>query len=137
MGDLWHYYTAEWLSIRIPGSDSHRHRWKVNRWWEVVQEGVTRFGKTYGILRNTQHLYRRDRLMKQAIGCLTTACALDASRTGFDNALLQLQTDVEKWLHSNEMMVDIQKRSAGLGLMDTGAEFYKKKPKNETLSNRP
>ena len=41
-GDLWAYGTEQWLTHRIPNSDSNRSRWPLSPEWQVIQQASLR-----------------------------------------------------------------------------------------------
>jgi hypothetical protein len=41
-GDLWAYGTEQWLTHRIPNSDSNRSRWPLSPEWQVIQHASQR-----------------------------------------------------------------------------------------------
>jgi len=88
------------MIIRVPGGDSHRHKWPANNWWKVIQDGLTLFGKAYGVLRNKQHPYRYEHLMQQLRGVLVTTMALDCVRYGIELGSFQASRKVKEMLNS-------------------------------------
>jgi hypothetical protein len=116
--DLWRYYTNDWLTIRTPTSDSHKHRWPIAEWWQVVQNGIGLFGQAYGVLRDKQHVYRYDRLIKQASGVTISAAALLCSRYGLDYALQKIKQDIDELLNSPDFRLDVYKRSSRTATME-------------------
>jgi len=76
-GSLWHYFTHEWLTHRIPSDDETRSRWPVSEQWQCVQRarigddavGIERaYGaKQSGVLAN---------LMPSLVGQLANFAAL-------------------------------------------------------------
>lgn len=98
--DMWRYYTGDWLTIRVQGADSHRHRWAVADWWREVQSGFTLFGEDSGVLRYSVHSYKYERLMIQAKGVLASATAAAILRFGVEEGCLKVADRIETWFNS-------------------------------------
>ena len=118
LADLWRYFTADWLTIRVPNSDSHRYRWPLAGWWEVVQNGLSLFGQAHGILRNKQHVYKYGRLIKQGMGCTISAAALLCSNYGLDYAIKKVEQEFIQIIHSPDFRLAVFKRSSRSATME-------------------
>jgi len=112
LADIWRYCTGDWLSIRVPDNDSHRYRWPLADWWQVVQGGFTLFGKAYGVLRNKQHQFRQERLMKQAKGVLASAAAVSSASLGVEKGCFSVAKDIHEWLGSEAFPQAVRERKA-------------------------
>jgi hypothetical protein len=49
-GDLWHYATGEWLTLRCPTADTTRARWPLAPEWRQIQQASLR-GEVLGLAR--------------------------------------------------------------------------------------
>ncbi len=96
LADMWRYYTRKWLTIRVPSSDSHRDRWPLADWWQVVQGGLSLFGKAYGVLRNRQHEFKRGRMMKQVKGMLVSILAESSARNDVEHGSLWISREIRE-----------------------------------------
>ena len=114
LADMWRYYTHDWLTIRVPCSDSHRNRWKITDWWKVIQDGLTLFGEAYGLLRMKQHQFRYTHLMKQARGVIASAMAVAASGYGIEHGYFKVSRDIQEWLNSADFKDDVIERMASI-----------------------
>lgn len=74
--DLWRYLTVEWLTIRIIQSDSHRTRWPITGFWQVVQSAGSCFGETVGVSRLKQMKANKDILERNLRGYVFGLAAL-------------------------------------------------------------
>ena len=74
--DLWRYLTAEWLTIRINQKDSHRTRWSITEFWQVVQSAGSCFGEVTGVSRLKQMHSSRDILERNLRGYVYSLTAL-------------------------------------------------------------
>ncbi|AQX74031.1 hypothetical protein B1772_00295 [Dehalococcoides mccartyi] len=118
ISDIWRYCVQDWLTIRTPGNDSHRHRWKIKDWWNVIEEGYSFFGELYGVLRYKQKKCKYDHLMRQARGVLLTAAALCCVSTGTIYATSQVNQETAQWFNSDEFKVEVQNRMIEVGGMN-------------------
>jgi hypothetical protein len=125
LADLWRYYTQDWLSIRTPTADKHKHRWPVAEWWQVIQNGMGLLGQAYGVLRDKQHVYRYDRLLKQVYGVTVSATGLLSQKFGLDGAIFKVKKALLEMIDSPDFRLDVFKRSAQSATMG--------KPKNNHL----
>lgn len=117
LGDIWRYCTCEWLTIRVPCGDSHRNRWAVAEWWQVIQGGVGRFGEPCGVARGRQHEFRYDCLMKQAKGALVSAAAVQSAGLGLAEGCFVAVKDMRDFVTSDGFPDAVRKRSAKVALM--------------------
>lgn len=74
--DLWRYLTVEWLTIRIIQGDSHRNRWPITEFWQVVQNTGSYFGEVAGVSRLKQMTARKDILERNLRGYVFSLAAL-------------------------------------------------------------
>jgi len=74
--DLWRYLTVEWMTIRIIQNDSHRNRWIITEFWQVVQNTGSCFGKTIGVSRLKQMKASKDILERNLRGYVYGLAAL-------------------------------------------------------------
>lgn len=117
LADMWRYYTHDWLTIRIPCGDSHRHRWEVAEWWKVIQDGFTLFGKAYGLLPFKQHQFRYEHLMRQARGVLVSAIAVIGTRFGVEHGYFKVGKDIQEWLNATDFRHDVTERMASMATL--------------------
>lgn len=119
LADMWHYYTSEWLTIRVPCGDSHRDRWVVRDWWLVVQGAFSLFGQAYGVLRDKDKQYQlsQERLMKQAMGVLVSVTALSSARFGVVQGSFMVRREVQERLKSDDFRHDVIERMASMGTL--------------------
>lgn len=110
LADMWRYYTHDWLTIRVPCADSHRHRWEVADWWKVIQDGFTLFGIAYGLLRMRQKQFKYAHLMRQARGVIVSATAVVASTFDIDYGYRKIESDIQEWLKSGDFRNSVIKR---------------------------
>ena len=110
LADMWRYYTCDWLTIRVPGADSHRHRWAVADWWQVAQAGFTLFGEACGVLRNKQHQYRYEHLMQQLRGLMKSATAVASNSNGIEYGCFKVGRDIQEILNSPDYKNDVKER---------------------------
>ena len=76
MPDLWRYLTVEWLTIRIIQNDSHRTRWPITGFWQVVKSAGSCFGETVGVSRLKQMKANKDILERNLRGYVIGLAAL-------------------------------------------------------------
>ena len=74
--DLWRYLTDEWLTIRTIQNDSHRTRWSITDFWQVVQNAGSCFGQVTGVSRLKQMITRKDILERNLRGYVFSLAAL-------------------------------------------------------------
>jgi hypothetical protein len=74
--DLWKYLTSEWLTIRIIHNDSHRTRWPITDFWQVVQSACSCFGQVIGVSRLKQMRASKDILERNLRGYVFSLAAL-------------------------------------------------------------
>ncbi len=94
LADMWRYCTQDWLRIRVKSGDSHRDRWPVAEWWQVVQVGSPVFGKAYGVVRSRQHEFKRGRLMRQLKGLLVSLLAAIAAGYEAEDGLSSIMSQL-------------------------------------------
>lgn len=119
MADMWRYYTHEWLTIRVPCGDSHRNRWPISEWWEMVQDGFNLFGKAYGVIPFKQRSLRYEHLMRQVRGVLISATAVACYRVSMDKGYSTVNNDIKDWFTSNDFHRDVIERMASLANFST------------------
>ena len=116
LADMWRYYTRDWLRIRVRCGDSHRDRWPVAEWWQVVQGSSPVFGKAYGVLRNRQHEFKRGRMMKQLKGLLASILAERSAsyEVEYGSSSISAQTrafrEIQQWFGSLEAWKAVEER---------------------------
>ena len=114
--DMWRYYTRDWLRIRVRCGDSHRDRWPVAEWWQVIQGSSPVFGKAYGVLRNRQHEFKRGRMMKQLKGLLASILAERSAsyevECGSSSISAQARAfrEIQQWFGSLEAWKAVEER---------------------------
>lgn len=111
--DLWRYLTFEWLTIRVNQADSHRTRWPVSSFWQVVQGALGCFGQVTGVSLLRQLIPKKDILERQARGLLYSLAAL-ASRSlagsGIKYGKQYVRYVVNKWLDDKSFEYEVDKR---------------------------
>ena len=81
LGDLWAYFTTEWLSLRRPTrSDSRHSRWPVNRAWKELSSMSFR-SRGYPIVRALSRKGQIEQLAAMAGGCLEGIAAASGCRS--------------------------------------------------------
>jgi hypothetical protein len=111
--DLWRYLTIEWLTIRIIQDDSHRTRWPISQFWQVVQDALPRFGEVTGVSLLKQLVPKKDILERQARGLLYSLAALASkSLAGSDTKYGKryLKYIFNEWLNDPNFNNEIEKR---------------------------
>ena len=116
--DIWRYFTHDWLKVCYPGSDRNQSRWEVKEYWKVIQEGFSLFGQALGVLRYKVKQVRYDHLMQQARGVLVSACAVEASAHGVNEALFKVRKELLDILLCEDYRKDVIARQALVGNMD-------------------
>jgi hypothetical protein len=110
--DLWRELTAEWLTIRIIGNDTHRTRWPMSEFWKVVQNAVSCFGHLTGVSRLKQLKSKKETLESHARGYLLNLAAL-ASKSILDDTEYgkrYIALKVGQWLDDPAFEQEIEKR---------------------------
>jgi hypothetical protein len=116
LADMWRYYTRDWLRIRVKCGDSHRDRWPVAEWWQVVQGGSPVFGKAYGVTRNKQHEFKRGRMMRQVKGMIASILAERSAsyEVEYGSSSISAQTrafrEIQQWFSSLEAWKAVEER---------------------------
>jgi len=113
--DIARYLTQKWFTIRVPGTDSHRHRWAISDFWVMIQNAVSKFGMLSGVSRLRQKRPRLERLKAQARGLLVSIVALDCA--GEDGKTTEagqgtLWDLILAWLNDDHFLWDVQRRRA-------------------------
>jgi hypothetical protein len=111
--DLWRELTVEWLTIRIIQNDSHRTRWPISEFWQVVQNAVSCFGQITGVNRVKQLRSKKDNLESNARGYLLNLAALAAISLGgcdINYGKMWLFNFVEKVVYDPAFEQEIEKR---------------------------
>ena len=114
MADMWRYYTNEWLTIRVPGKDTHRNRWPVSEWWKTIQDGFNLFGKAYGVIPLKKRSLRYEHLMRQVRGVLISATAVACYKVSLEKGYSTVNNDIKDWFESNDFQKDVVERMASL-----------------------
>lgn len=113
--DLWRYLTEEWLTMRVPGEDSHRNRWALQGVWEVVQGAREKFGGVTGVIRMRQMRPTFNKLKNQYRGLAVSIVALaEASFGGKSTGLPQGQliSMTKQMLKDPQFDIDVRRRRA-------------------------
>ncbi len=118
LADVWRYYTHDWLKICVPGSGSNQARWQCRDYWSLVQGSFDLFGEAYGVLRYKAKNVKYEHLVKQARGCLVSACALKNSQYGLDKLTTDFKQEMDKMFSSEEFNQDIKERQAKMSTLD-------------------
>ena len=119
LADMWRYYTRDWLRIRVRCGDSHRDRWPVAEWWQVVQRGSPVFGKAYGVVRNRQHEFKRGRMMRQVKGMVVSLLAENAANNEAEHGSLWMSRQIR----------DMREIQQSLGSLETWSAMVERKPR--------
>jgi hypothetical protein len=117
LADIWRYCTADWLTVRVPTGDSHRHRWPIAEWWKALQVEFILFGIPLGILRDKQPKVRYDHLMQQGKGVLLSAVAAASIQFGIDHGIYQLLKDLNAWFEAPDFRVHAAERLARMATL--------------------
>jgi hypothetical protein len=72
MGDIFSFLTEDWFTLREPSEDKNRSRWPIAPFWSEVQGSLDQFGKVYGHIRGRIKEGKKDVLLPQAVGLLTS-----------------------------------------------------------------
>jgi hypothetical protein len=75
LGDLWRYYTTEWLRYCIPTSDKNRSRWPVHPLWEVIQAADFGVLPACPLVRVRKRQFFLDRAVATIAGYLSSSAA--------------------------------------------------------------
>lgn len=111
--DLWRYLTEEWLTIRIIQADSHRTRWPLSSFWQVVQSVLPCFGQVTGVSLLRQLIPKKEILERQVRGLLYSLAALASkSLAGSDikYGKRYVQYFVRKLLDDSSFNDEVEKR---------------------------
>jgi hypothetical protein len=111
--DLWRYLTVEWLTIRIIQDDSHRTRWPISPFWQVVQDALPHFGEVTGVSLLRQLIPKKDILERQTRGLLYSLTALASkSLAGSDikYGKRYVRFIIKKWLEDPGFDFEVEKR---------------------------
>ena len=119
LADMWRYFTHQWLTVRIPGEDKHRHRWPIIDWWVLIQGEYILFGEPLGVLRHKQPQVRYDHLMRQGKGVLLTAVAAASSRFGIEHGIFKVVKDINEWFNDPGFKNEVAERSARISTIST------------------
>jgi hypothetical protein len=119
LADMWRYYTRDWLRIRVRCGDSHRDRWPVAEWWQVVRGGSPVFGKAYGVVRNRQHEFKRGRMMRQVKGMVVSLLAENAANNEAEHGSLWMSRQIR----------DMREIQQSLGSLETWSAMVERKPR--------
>lgn len=118
MPDIWRYLTHYWLKVCYPGSNKNQSRWEVKEYWKVMQDSFSLFGQALGILRYKVKQVIYEHLMQQARGVLVSACAVEASVHGINQALFKVRKELLDMLMCDDFRKDVIARQALVGNMD-------------------
>ena len=113
--DLWRYLAEEWLTLRVPGNDSHRNRWALLELWQAVQEARTKFGEVSGVIRMRQMRPTFKGLRSQYRGLAVSIVAMSmASLRGKTTELPkgQLISMTKEILRDPQFDMDVKRRKA-------------------------
>ena len=119
LADMWRYCSLDWLRIRVKSGDSHRDRWPVAEWWQVVQGGSPVFGKAYGVVRNRQHEFKRGRMMRQVKGMVVSLLAENAASNEAQHGSLWMSRQIR----------DMREIQQFLGALETWSAMVERKPR--------
>ena len=75
LGDLWRYYTSEWLRYCIPTADKNRSRWPVHPLWEVIQAADFGAIPSCPLVRVRKRQFFLDRAVATIAGYLSSSAA--------------------------------------------------------------
>ena len=95
LGDIFRYVTEDWFSLREPSTDKNRSRWPVTPLWSEVQGAIKDFGKTHGQIRGRIKEGKRNVLIPQAAGLITSIGATDEHFT-LENFLFEVRRHYRK-----------------------------------------
>jgi len=110
LADIWRYCTHDWLRVCEQGARRNQSRWKSKDYWTVVQESLSLFGQSYGVLRMKSKRVRYDHLLRQIRGCCVSAVAVLGSGVGTARGMHRLKGDLETMLKSEGFLVDVARR---------------------------
>jgi hypothetical protein len=117
-GELWAYFTDQWLSFRDPSSDGNKSRWPVSVLWQAVQKASLR-GDAIGLdrIRDSEGVAEIEKLIPALRGYM---CSVGA-RLGCDDlwsvsdAVYEvLQHDEDRSGYSMQSRLADRKRRLGL-----------------------
>lgn len=110
LGDMWRYFTQDWLRAVKWQKRGQHDRWKLRPLWKTVQAARILFGECYGVLRLKQKQVASEPIWAQGIGCIKTTVAHRASVTSIHEAMWNLRKELRKCLNDSEFQADIEKR---------------------------
>jgi len=119
--DLWRYLTEDWLTLRVPGDDSHRNRWKLRELWQVVQGAGSKFGEVTGITRMRQMRPTFEGLRSQYCGLLVSIVATSTELLGGESTEIPKEWIISMthdMLRKPEFDMDVKRRKAKYSGMD-------------------
>lgn len=119
--DLWRYLTEEWLTLRVPGSDSHRDRWELLELWQVVQGAGRQFGELTGVTRMRQMRPTFESLRRQYRGLAVSIVAMSMASLGGEATWLpkqQIISMTKDMLRDPEFDMEAKRRKAKHSGMD-------------------
>lgn len=119
--DLWRYLTEDWFTLRVPGDDSHRNRWKLRELWQVVQGAGSKFGEVTGITRMRQMRPTFEGLRSQYRGLLVSIVATSTELLGGESTEIPKEWIISMthdMLRKPEFDMDVKRRKAKYSGMD-------------------
>ncbi len=116
--DMWRYYTHDWIRVCDEGSTTNQARWHVKDYWKLVQSSYSLFGQALGVLPYKVKKVKYEHLMKQARGCLITACAVMAAGYGVEEALFKIRQELRDTLLSYDFLAETKKRQGSVANME-------------------
>jgi len=120
VADIWRYLTQEWLTVRKIGDDSHRTRWPIAEFWQIVQDAISHFGKITGVTRFKQLKPRYQRVERQARGLVASMTALAAISLGenkYTYGKRVVRDKIRNWLTDPDFEAEVEKRIKKYGVM--------------------
>jgi hypothetical protein len=119
--DLWRYLTVEWMTIRIIQCDTHRTRWPIADFWQMVQSSLSYFGEIIGVSRLKQMISSRDILERNLKGFVHSLAAL-VMKSQVDSDIEKARSYLEYFLYETlndpDFELEVQKRKHKYDSMD-------------------
>jgi hypothetical protein len=137
VGNLWHYLTGGWLTIREIGEDSHRTRWAITPAWQAVQSVRGSFGEITGVTRSIQSKPKFNQLKTQARGLLVSMVAIECElyhHTKYEMVIPIIRTMVTDMMRKVDFELDVERRRARYSGITAPPESTSC-PTNRTLEN--
>lgn len=118
IADIWKYCTAQWLRFCIPGPKTHKTKWTVKDYWQLIQNSYLIYGNENGQLKWKTKQVKYDHLLDMLKGVGSSAAAVIASAGGEPVGIHKLKGDIMLWLESADFLQAVALKVPGFGNME-------------------